>query len=58
MQSKGPDHSYREKGFMNFSSTLLNAEIGKSDKPNGQTKEGVGEESFLRAKQLLKIRYF
>jgi hypothetical protein len=44
--------------FTNFSSTLLNAETGKSDKPNRQTKEVVGEESFLRAKQLLKIRRF
>jgi hypothetical protein len=48
------------RGFTNFNSTLLNAETGKSDKPNDQTKKVVGKESFLRArvKQLLKIRCF
>jgi hypothetical protein len=44
--------------FTNSSSILLNAAIGKSDKPNDQTKEVVGEESFLRVKQLLKIYWF
>jgi hypothetical protein len=46
------------RGFTNFNSTLFKAEIGKSDKPNDQTKEFVGEEKFLKAKQLLKTAAF